>query len=115
MNQLAREQRGEIFSKEWPDLGRSGICCESLLRLDRESDRDISGTVECLENLAAKQAPIFSLHAGTGCQFDSAIAGVAGGTGEVRFLHDHFMPRLRAAFQPGSDTFPSYKVHIFGK
>jgi hypothetical protein len=40
---------------------------------------------------------------------------VAGGTGEVRFLHDHFMPRLRAAFQPGPDTFPSYKVHIFGK
>jgi hypothetical protein len=113
-----REQRGGFSSgllEERAALRRSGIRCERLLWLDREADRDISGTVESLENLAAEQAPIFSLHAGAGRQFDSAITGVAGGTGEVRFLHDHFMPRLRAAFQPGSDTFPSYKVHIFGK
>ena len=103
MNQLAREQRGEIFSKEWPDLGRSGICCESLLRLDRESDRDISGTVECLENLVAEQATIFSLRTRPGRQFDAPIAGVAGRTGEVGFLHADVMPRPRAAFQSEPD------------
>ena len=67
---------------ERPDLRRSGIRYERLLRLDREPDRNIRGTIECLENLAAEQATIFSLHARAGRQFDAAVAGVAGGTGD---------------------------------
>ena len=60
----------------------------------------------CLKNLVAEHATIFSLHAGPGRQFDAAIAGMAGRTGQIGFLHADVMPRLRAAFQSGPD-------HIF--
>src|SRR5579863_935785 len=84
-------------------LRRSEIRFESPFRLDRESDRDIGGTVECLENLVAEQATIFSLRTGPGRQFDAPIAGMAGRTGQVGFLHADVMPRPRAAFQSGPD------------
>jgi hypothetical protein len=56
---------------------------EGPFRLNRETDRDVGGTVEFLEHLVAKQATILTLDAGPGSQLDAAIAGMTGRTGKV--------------------------------
>ncbi|MGA8317891.1 MAG: hypothetical protein WB768_18825, partial [Bradyrhizobium sp.] len=56
---------------------------EGLFRLNREADRDVSGTVELFQHFVAKQATVLTLHARPRRQLDSAIAGAAGWTSEV--------------------------------
>ena len=56
---------------------------EGLFRLNRETDRDIGGTVEGLEHLIAKQAAILTPGARPGGQLNATIAGVTDGTGQV--------------------------------
>jgi hypothetical protein len=115
---FAPKQRSmaEIFENDsdFP-LRRSRIHLESLFRLNREADRDFGGTVKHLDQLVAKQAMILALGAGPGRQFDSAIAGVALGAGDVGFFHFETMPRVRTAFQPGTDHILFYPEYLFFK
>lgn len=66
---------GRLLNPEWR--------LESFFRLNRETDRNIGGTVEGLEHLAAKQAAILAPGAALRRQFDAPIPGMTNGTGEI--------------------------------
>jgi hypothetical protein len=95
--------------------GRSNVRFEGLLRLHRESDRNVGGTVELLENLVAEHAPILALGPGTGRQLDAAIAGMTGGAHQIGFFHADVMPRLCSAFQPPAASHFLRKASCFGE
>jgi hypothetical protein len=84
-------------------LERLGLHFEGFFRLDREADRNIGRTIEHLEHLIAKQATKRAFGARPRGQLDAAIAGIAGRTGDVGFLHSESMPRAQAAFQPAGE------------
>lgn len=56
---------------------------EGLLGLNREADRDFGLAVEHLEKMTAEQAMKLALGAADRAQFDTPIAGVAFGTGDI--------------------------------
>lgn len=101
-----------------PDLLKSGesrwpgVRFEGFLRLHREANRDVGGTVKGLEHLIAEHATVLALGAGTGRQLDATIAGVTGRAHQVGFLHAGVMPRLDGFFQPAPITFSSCRVYI---
>jgi hypothetical protein len=96
-------------------LKRPELYFEGLFRLNGQADRDVGGTVERLKHFVAQQARVFALHTGPRRQLDAAITGMAGWTGEIRFLHFQIMPQLAAAFQPEADQIFSWNIDLSGK
>ena len=64
-------------------LVRPELSLEGLFRLNRETDRNVGGSIEGLEHFVAKQTPILALDAWPRGQLDAAITGMANGTGQV--------------------------------
>jgi hypothetical protein len=55
--------------------------------LDRKADGDLGRSIENLNKVTAKHAMEFALGSTPGTQFQAAIARMAIGTHDVRFLH----------------------------
>ena len=66
-----------------PALLRPDLRFEDFFRLHGQADRNVGGTVEGLEDLAAKQAAIFAPGATLRRQLDTPIAGMANRTREI--------------------------------
>lgn len=75
---------------------------ERPLGLDRETDGYFGRSVENLKDVIAEQTPVLALGPLAGCQFNSAVSGVALRTGNIAFFHTANMHRDRPVFQPRS-------------
>ena len=64
---------------------------EGLFGLHREADGDVGLAVEHFQQMAAQQAMKLALGAPLRNQFDAAVAGMAFGTGQIRFFHGRYM------------------------
>jgi len=73
---------------------------KKLSGLHRETDRNLGAAVEHLKDLVTNQTAKLAFDALFGNQFDTAIAGVAFGTGEIRLFHARYRTMFAKELHP---------------